>query len=316
MLFSHAWIGKQKPGVSGHCLMLLRLFRQRRFHPMTVSTNTRGLLQLRLKPLSAKRPMGDHKRSPVVDLSPWSTKHRRADHYPALETIDWLWIVHPVLAVVLIYPLIGVVVRLGIQTKARRVDGAKLPPSTGRDHSAMGRWLSAGVVVLSLIALTVVIATKVPIQQFPGGVRRILELCFVLLGTVVSLISLCQVKSKVLRLAFAFITWAGVIALGSQPEVYRLSDNPFQVGFWQSHYWAGISVVGLMLFSLGARPEILSNLRWRRIHVAVNILAALLFVIQGLTGTRDLLQIPLHWQKSALANCNWTTLVCPPTPHG
>jgi hypothetical protein len=49
--------------------------------------------------------------------------------------------------------------------------------------------------------------------------------------------------------------------------------------------------------------------------VAVNILAALLFVIQGLTGTRDLLQIPLHWQKSTLANCNWTTLVCPPTPQ-
>ena len=233
--------------------------------------------------------------------------------YPAVETIDWLWIVHPFLAVVLIYPLIGVVARLGIQTKARRIDGVKLPPTTGRDHSAMGRWLSAGVVLLSLIALAVVIATKVPIQQFPGGVRRIVELCFVLLGTVVSLISLCQVKAKALRLGFAFITWAGVIALGSQPEVFRLGDNPFQVGFWQSHYWAGVSVVGLMLFSLGARPEILSNLRWRRIHVAVNILAALLFVIQGLTGTRDLLQIPLHWQKSALANCNWTTLVCPPT---
>ena len=130
-----------------------------------------------------------------------------------------------------------------------------------------------------------------------------------------SLISLCQVKTKALRLAFALITWAGVIALGSQPEVFRLSDNPFQVEFWQSHYWAGISVVGLMLFSLGARPEILSNLRWRRTHVAVNILAALLFVIQGLTGTRDLLQIPPRWQLSALANCNWTTLVCPPIPQ-
>jgi len=259
--------------------------------------------------------MGDHKGCSVVDLSPWSTSIGGLRAYPAVKTIDWLWIVHPFLAVVLIYPLIGVVVRLGIQTKARRIDGVKLPPTTGRDHSAMGRWLSAGVVLLSLIALAVVIATKVPIQQFPGGVRRILELCFVLLGTVVSLISLCQVKAKALRLGFAFITWAGVIALGSQPEVFRLGDNPFQVEFWQSHYWAGVSVVGLMLFSLGARPEILSNLRWRRIHVAVNILAALLFVIQGLTGTRDLLQIPLHWQKSALANCNWTTLVCPPTPQ-
>ena len=37
-----------------------------------------------------------------------------------MEPIDWLWILHPTLAVVLIYPLIGIVVRLGIQTKARR----------------------------------------------------------------------------------------------------------------------------------------------------------------------------------------------------
>jgi len=119
--------------------------------------------------------------------------------------------------------------------------------------------------------------------------------------------------SKALRLAFALITWAGVISLGAQPEVFRLSDNPFQADFWQSHYWAGVAVVGLMLFSLGARPEILRDLRWRRLHVSANVLAAVLFVIQGMTGTRDLLEIPLHWQKSTLESCNWTTHVCPQT---
>ena len=61
--------------------------------------------------------------------------------------------------------------------------------------------------------------------------------------------------------------------------------------------WAGVAVVGLMLFSLGARQEILRQLRWRRIHVAANLLVALLFVIQGITGTRDLLEIPLRWQN-------------------
>jgi len=49
-----------------------------------------------------------------------------------VETIDWLWIVHPALTVVLIDPLIRLVVRFGIQTKARRVDGAWLPPATGQ----------------------------------------------------------------------------------------------------------------------------------------------------------------------------------------
>jgi hypothetical protein len=65
-----------------------------------------------------------------------------------------------------------------------------------------------------------------------------------------------------------------------------------------------------MLFSLGARQEILRQIRWRRIHVAANILAASLFVIQGITGTRDLLEIPLHWQKPALAACDWKTQKC------
>jgi len=230
-----------------------------------------------------------------------------------VEPIDWLWILHPTLAVVLIYPLVGIVVRLGIQTKARRVDGAKLPPTTGRDHTDLGKWLSAGVVGISLVALTVVIATDSAPAPFRGGPARAIELLLVLAGTVISLIALWRSSSKTLRLAFALITWAGVISLGAQPEVFRLSDNPFQADFWQSHYWSGVAVVGLMLFSLGARPEILRDLRWRRLHVGANVLAAVLFVIQGMTGTRDLLEIPLHWQKSTLETCNWTTHVCPQT---
>jgi hypothetical protein len=214
--------------------------------------------------------------------------------------------------VVLIYPLIGVVVRLGIQTKERRVDGARLPPTTGRDHADLGRWLSAGVVAIVLVALTVVIATDVPFSQFRGGAPRACQLLLVLVGSVIALITLWRATEKAIRLAFALITWAGVISLGAQPEVFRLSDNPLQADFWQSHYWAGVGVVGLMLFSLGARPEILRNLRWRRVHVIANLLATVLFVIQGMTGTRDLLEIPLHWQKSTLESCNWTTHVCPP----
>ena len=144
------------------------------------------------------------------------------------------------------------------------------------------------------------------------------SLLLVLVGTVIALITLWRATEKATRLAFALITWLGVISLGAQPEVFRLSDNPFQAEFWQSHYWAGVGVVGLMLFSLGARPEILRELRWRRLHVSANVLAAVLFVIQGMTGTRDLLEIPLHWQKSTLEACNWTTHVCPqtaPTEH-
>ena len=128
----------------------------------------------------------------------------------------------------------------------------------------------------------------------------------------VSLLALWRVKAKAYRLVFALLTWAGVLGLGAQPEVWRLSDNPLSPEFWQSHYWAGVAVVGLMIFSLAARPEILKDLRWRRLHLSASILAAVLFVAQGITGSRDLLEIPLAWQKPTIYACDPVKRVCPP----
>ena len=224
---------------------------------------------------------------------------------------DWLWILHPALAVVLIYPLIGMVVRLAWQTRQRRVAQVKHPPMVGRDHSDLGRWLAAGVVLLVLIALTVAIATKAPPADFSGGVGRAIQLSIVLLGTGASMVALLRSKAAALRLSFSLITWIGVLTLGAQPEVWRLSDDPFSPAFWQSHYWAGVAVTGLMLFALAARPEILRDLRLRRLHVTASVLAALLFVMQGITGTRDLLEIPLSWQKPAVYSCDFDLQRCP-----
>lgn len=229
-----------------------------------------------------------------------------------MQTVDWLWILHPALAVVLIYPLIGMVVRLGVQARQRRVEKAKLPPTTGRDHADLGQWLSAGVVLLVLVALTVVIVTKQPPEGFMGGSGRALQLLLVLVGTVVSLLALWRVKAKGYRLVFALLTWAGVLGLGAQPEVFRLSDNPLNAAFWQSHYWAGVAVVGLMIFSLAARAEILKELRWRRLHLSASVLAAVLYVVLGVTGSRDLLEIPLAWQKPTIYACDAEKRICPP----
>ena len=70
-----------------------------------------------------------------------------------MTSVDWLGILHPVLAVVIVYPLIGIVVRLAMQTRARRLKTLKCPPTVGREHSDLGRWLSASVVLLVLVAL-------------------------------------------------------------------------------------------------------------------------------------------------------------------
>jgi hypothetical protein len=228
-----------------------------------------------------------------------------------LRSIDWLWILHPALAVVLIYPLIGMVARLGLQTRQRRDGASGIALSTGSEHSDLGHWLATGVVLIVLVALAVAIGSHAPLSEFQGGWPRGLQLLLVLVGTAICLACLWMVSGKALRLLFSLLTWAGVISLGAQPEVFRLSDNPFDAQFWQSHYWGGVAVTGLMLFSLGARPEILRQLRWRRLHVAASVLAAVLFVGQGISGSRDLLTIPLSWQKAALRSCDWATLSCP-----
>ncbi len=233
-----------------------------------------------------------------------------------LTTIDWLWILHPALAVVFVYPLVGMVARLGLQARARRTGNTKVPVVSGRDHTDLGRWLAAAVVVVSLVALSVVITTHAAPSWLAGGAARSSQLLLVLLGTVVAFVALWRATAPALRGSFALITWLGVIALGAQPEVFRGSDDPLTAEFWQSHYWGGVALVGVMLFSLGARREILSQLRWRRVHVTLSVLAAVLFLIQGTTGSRDLLQIPLSWQKPALQACDWSQLRCPaPQPQ-
>jgi len=66
--------------------------------------------------------------------------------------------------------------------------------------------------------------------------------------------------------------------------------------------------------SLGSRPEILRDLRLRRLHVTASVLAAVLFLVQGITGSRDLLEIPLSWQKPAIYSCDFAAQKCPVPP--
>jgi hypothetical protein len=232
-----------------------------------------------------------------------------------MKAIDWFWILHPALAVVLVYPLIGQVARLGLEVRRRRSGDSRTAPLAGPEHQQLGRWLALAVVLISLLALAVVIGSRLVAGDLEGGPGRALQLGLVLLGSMAALLALLRASAPALRAGFALISWIGVLALGAQPEVFRLSDNPLQSEFWQSHYWAGVALVGLMLLALASRREILLRPRWRGLHAAASTLAALLFLLQGITGTRDLLQIPLSWHKPALGACDWARLECPAAPR-
>lgn len=228
-----------------------------------------------------------------------------------MTTIDWLWILHPALMVTMAYPLLGVVLHLARRTRQRRLGRRRLPANSGAEHTDLGRALGVVVVVIVLLALVVSLTTKVPLAQFAGGSVRLAGLALVALGTLAALGALLRVRRPAPRAAFALLTWVGLLGLGAQPEVWRVSDDPFTSAFWQSHYWGGAGLTGLLLFAVAAQPEILRSLRWRRLHIGANLLAALLFLAQAISGTRDLLEIPLSWQKPAIQACDFARQVCP-----
>jgi len=71
-----------------------------------------------------------------------------------------------------------------------------------------------------------------------------------------------------------------------------------------------------MVFSLAIVEDIYKDRsnRWRYVHIILNCLALLLFIGQGMTGTRDLLEIPLSWQKPYIYQCDFANKTCPQPP--
>ena len=74
-------------------------------------------------------------------------------------TLDLItgWI-HPILAVVCVFPLIGIVCYFSWQTRQRRLaiaagNKSKINPKVGVEHVNIGRWLAGSVIGISLIGL-------------------------------------------------------------------------------------------------------------------------------------------------------------------
>ena len=242
----------------------------------------------------------------------------------AMTPIDWFALLHPVLAVLFVYPVVGATVRLGLLARERRLGLSRQPLTVPQEHADHGRWLAGGVVVAVLIALVYSFLSRwfEPGTPFVGGQGRLALLVLAALGSLLALLALWRVRRPALRASFALLTWAGLLGLGSQPEIWRVSDNPFTGAFWSSHYWSGALLTGLLLLAMASRPEIQRSPRMRRLHVSANVLAAVLLAVQAITGTRDLLEIPLSWQKPAIYACDFNARSCPqaqahaPAPGG
>lgn len=222
--------------------------------------------------------------------------------------VDWLRLTHPVLSVLWVYPILGLVLSRSLLTRQRRLgsneDRKKIPASVGSEHQTTGQWLAIAVIGAYLIGcarptLNFWIKTQV-LTQMPWQALLVSLIYGVAVGSTWAIFQ--AIPRRPWRYGFAVINAIALIAIGFQNGVYR-NDS-----FWyQSHFYFGLATTLLMVFSLATFPEIVRDRtnRWRMIHMSANILATLLFVIQVVTGTRDLLEIPLSWQEKTIYSCNF-----------
>lgn len=234
-----------------------------------------------------------------------------------VELNDALTILHPAIAVLFVFPLIGIVVNLAWQTRQRRLQNAaggksKIPPVVGAEHNRLGNWLTGAVVGLTLVGLAHPIFKNIITNQLWN--TKPFQLLFIVLlfaATIASLVFLYQAKQRVWRGVFATLTGAGLIILGCQDGVYRRTNE-----WYVSHYYIGLAAAMLMIFSLAIVPAIYKDRsnRWRIAHALLNSIALILFIGQGFTGTRDLLEIPLGWQEPYIYTCDFNNKTCPSPP--
>jgi ABC-type multidrug transport system permease subunit len=231
-----------------------------------------------------------------------------------MNLTDWLRIAHPVLAVVIVYPLLGIVMYFAWQTRQRRLQTtevkSKISPLVGLEHVTLGRWLTGAAVGIALLGLVhPIFKTIAKNQVWTKAPGQVIFIVLMFAATIGSLALLYRAKSKIWRMVFAALTSMGLIVLGLQDGVFRRLDEWFV-----SHYFYGTIVAILMVISLTILPEIYRHLSWRKLHIALNTIALLLFLSQGITGARDLLEIPLSWQEPTVFSCDFAHQTCGTPP--
>jgi hypothetical protein len=228
-----------------------------------------------------------------------------------MDTLDLLRLIHPAIAIVWVLPLAGIATRYSLQTRERRLAAkakvkTKLPPTVGLEHVTVGRWLAASVVGVALIGLGYpIIKHLVRENIWAQNPFQVVFIGLLMTLTVATTVLLYRARAASWRATFATLTTMGLILLGCQDGVFRRGNEWFV-----SHYYYGLLVAILMVLSITTLPEIYRSPAWRRAHIFFNAMAVLLFIGQGITGARDLLEIPLSWQEPFIYSCDFVAKTC------
>ena len=208
-----------------------------------------------------------------------------------MELKYFFTLLHPVIAIAIVFPLIGIALNrswLARQRRLQAVSGvkSKIPPTVGSEHLAIGYWLAGSVVGVAILGMAYPIVSKmIAHDSLAKEPFRVALVALLFLGSIAAMVFLYQATSKLWRGTFATLAGLGLIVIGAQPEVYRNDKEWFF-----SHYYYGIAAALLMIFSVAIVQDIYQDRqnRWRKVHIILNIFATLLFFGQGMTGSRDL----------------------------
>jgi sulfite exporter TauE/SafE len=167
-------------------------------------------------------------------------------------------LLHPVIAVVFVFPLIGIVVNRALQTRQRRLQTAtggksKIPPGTGQEHVQLGRWLTGAVVGIVLLAFAKDVFGNIADNKiWEQNPFQVLLVSTIFGVAIISLGLLYRAKTRLWRGVFATLTGMSLVVLGCQNGVYRKTDQ-----WYVSHYYYyGITAALLMIFALAILREI------------------------------------------------------------
>ena len=177
-----------------------------------------------------------------------------------LDGQDILMILHPAIAVAFVFPIIGIVCNFAWQTRQRRLalarkEKSKIPPVVGKEHVQLGKWLTGAVVGSALLPLMIILWLEknnifsAETWQEKGGLIAFQMVLAAL--TIASLVFLFQASEKIWRGTFATLSGMGLVILGFQEGIFRRENEWFV-----SHFFYGIAVALLMIFSVAILPEI------------------------------------------------------------
>jgi Protein of unknown function (DUF4079) len=168
-----------------------------------------------------------------------------------LSIKDLMVLLHPAIAVLILFPILGIVVDRAVLVRFRRQeiragDKSKISPSVGAEHVKWGKYLAnvtVGITLLGLLRPTFESLWANDVWHKKPIIAVSIVLMYV--GTIATFSCIDRAKQANWRAIFAALTSMGLIILGSQDGIYRREKEWFV-----SHFYYGLGAAILTVCAM------------------------------------------------------------------